>query len=481
MPVPRLLSVFLSVLFSVGLWFYGLSQTGAVKHSGYAALVCGEAVSDREIRDRLDGQGLTGLVSESDQWFYLDCFGSVEKIPLVEYEDRLLPFDPRNDGYAEKLKSLFVRDGKRFVYIPLGINSSESMEMKAAHALTGISYSFEYAHAPKQNNTLFYFLMFCLSVCVFLVVPVLCRRLNSGMVSCLLALSPLAIGKAPGFALAALLVGFASLLAKPGRNVWSGRYGGQRQSLPKPFTAQWFLAFALIACYVFFSFFCGLGVLFTFLVLASFFCAFALSFERGNPHRPSIRFDIKRHGGYTRRGRFIPVEIISGNTSNYGFFTMMLPFAIMAAALVFVGLAGPASPPPVSASPLPAGTVTESDFREHFLFQSAFSYRALGKTYEGGGLPPVIAAYELASNGLLEPAPPDIYDDLRIPDFPLVNLLRGLVPDSPGGTERRNRSPAVIDLASALFPFIFILPAFAGWTRKKKHGKSGAGFGGFFR
>jgi len=93
MSFQRLLPFFLAVLFAIGIWGYGAlsPQTDAGTRGGYATLVCGEDYSDLEIRGRLDGRGLAGLVSESDQWALLDCFGGVEKIPLVEYSQRLLP------------------------------------------------------------------------------------------------------------------------------------------------------------------------------------------------------------------------------------------------------------------------------------------------------------------------------------------------------------------------------------------------------
>ncbi len=153
MPVQRLLSVIISVLFAIGIWVYGVfSLQTDVETQGYATLVCGEDYSDFEIRSRLDSRGLIGLVSESDQWALLDCFDGVEKIPLVEYSQRLFPFDPRNDGYAEKLRSLFIRDEKRFVYIPIGTNRPESLETEIAQALTGISYSLDYKQPPPRRE-----------------------------------------------------------------------------------------------------------------------------------------------------------------------------------------------------------------------------------------------------------------------------------------------------------------------------------------
>jgi len=483
MPVPRLLPVFLSVLFAVGLWVYSALklQTNGVKHGGYATLVCDDVYSDKEIRSRFDSQGITGLISESDQWFLLDSFDGIEKIPLVEYEDRLLPFDPRNDGYAKKLKSLFVRDGKRFIYIPPGTNRQENLGVKIAYALAGLSYSLDYLQPPVGRDIRVPLMAFCLTACAFFAIPVLRRRLNAGLLPCLIALSPLALGMAPGFALAALLAGFAALFTEAlGRKP---PYAGQRErDMPRPFTAKWMLALALIACYGFFSFFWGLPVLFALIVLVSFCCLLLLSIKAGGG-KISIKFNVNKLS--VRRRRFNPVEIISrrNNIENHSFFPVMLPFAVMAIALAFADFAWPQPPSSLShvvnISPLPTGAITEDDFKEHFLFQSAFSLRALGKTYEAGELP-VIAGYELSSNGLLEPAAPVIDEELQIPDFPLRDLLRGI---SSNDVSPRPADEGVRDtFAGWLFaplPMIFILPALVySSIKKKRQGKITPGFRG---
>jgi len=511
MSVQRLLPVILSVLFAIGIWLYGVlsPQTAVETRGGYATLVCSEDYSDLEIRDRLDSRGLTGLVSESDQWVLLDCFGGVEKIPLVEYSQRLFPFDPRNDGYAEKLRSLFVRDGKRFVFIPIGTNRPESLETEIAQALTGVSYSLDYSQPPPKRDIFLPLIAFFLTACAFFVIPALRRRLNAGLLPCLIALSPLALGLAPGFALVSLLAGFTALLTEPGRKA---PFSMERQSapltrdLPGIFTARWLLAVAMIACYGFFSFFSGLPVLFTLLVLAAFCCLLLVSIKSGgggaidggiNGGKMSIKFTVKKV--YARSRRFTPVEIISRrNIENNSFFPVMLPFAAMALALAFAGFIMPRPPssqsqvnksppsfmappfmaPPFMAPPFmapPAGLVTEADFQEHYLFQSSFSLRALGKNYEDNGAQPVIAAYGLSSNGLLVPIAPGIDEEIQIPDFPLSDLLHGLSTPPPRVVDEGNRgnSPTV-NLLFALLPVLFILPAFI-YGRRKGNRDQGTG------
>jgi hypothetical protein len=173
MSFARSLPVFVSVFISAGLGVLAVLMPTAGTRGLYATLVCGKAVPDREIRERLEAQRFTGLVSESGQWVLLDCFGSTEQIPLDQYQARILPFDPRNDGYAEKLRSLFVKDDKRFIYIPLGsLNPAqgEKIEERLASALGDIPYSFEYARriAAADRPVLLFFILFFLAIVAFL-------------------------------------------------------------------------------------------------------------------------------------------------------------------------------------------------------------------------------------------------------------------------------------------------------------------------
>ena len=163
----------------------------------------------------------------------------------------------------------------------------------------------------------------------------------------------------------------------------------------------------------------------------------------------------------------------------------MLPFGVMAILLAFAGLAMPQAPsspsPVINISPLPAGAITEADFQEHFQFQSAFSFRPLGKTYEAGELP-VIASYVLSSNGLIEPSAPDIDEELQIPDFPLRDLLLGISTNDnvPHPVEVENRGNSANWLFAPL-PMIFILPALIYSIWKRRQGKIRSGFAGFYR
>jgi hypothetical protein len=86
---------------------------------GYAVLSLDEGVPDRAAAVALERGLGRPVIAESSQWVFLHNFGSLERIPLGDYEGRLEVFDPRRDGYAQKLRDFFVRDGRRRMFIPL--------------------------------------------------------------------------------------------------------------------------------------------------------------------------------------------------------------------------------------------------------------------------------------------------------------------------------------------------------------------------
>jgi hypothetical protein len=458
MSFARFLPVFVSVFISAGLGLLGMLMPAAGARGSYATLVCSETVPDREIRGRLENQGFTGLVSESGQWVLLDCFGSIEQIPLDQYQARILPFDPRNDGYAGKLRSLFVQNDKRFIYIPLGsLNPTQGgkIEQKLASALGDIPYSFEYARRVAADRpALLFFILFILAAAALFTVRPLHRALRphaASLIPCLPALAPLALGGAAGFALASLLAGCAVIIAGPCLERFTMP---RRRGLPPALC--WLLPPFLVICYVILAFFSSLPSVFTLLVLVFFGGILAFSLWSTSP--AGIR---ALDGWYNKRWnpghqRFSPVLIFKPYSFNFAFSWAMLPFAAVSFVLTCAGiifsLSGSAAFPLLPS----VGAVTEADYYAHYRFQSTFSQRSLHtdesfympETFDGMG------AYEFAPDGL----PAQIFSGDKketsptsAPPFPLNDFL--------GHLSISGRSKAVAyELLSVLLPLFFILP-----------------------
>ena len=87
-------------------------------NKSYTVLQADDSLSDVSIVEMLPLEIAGTVISQSSQWVLLDDFGELQRIPLMEYENRIESFDPRNDGYADKLHSFFIQNGKRFLFIP---------------------------------------------------------------------------------------------------------------------------------------------------------------------------------------------------------------------------------------------------------------------------------------------------------------------------------------------------------------------------
>jgi len=474
MPVTRfrLFIILVSLLGSVGLWALYAARMPGGGRGGYAALAVDESVPDREIRRRLEGAGIASVVSESGQWFLLDSFGSMEQIPLDQYGTRLLSIDPRNDGYAEKLRSLFVHEGRRIAYIPLGTPASAGHRARIASAFEDIPFSVEYTGQGRALGLLL--ALFCLACGAFLAIRPL--RLSLRTVSCLLpclpVLAPLSMGGASGFTLAALLAGFAVSLAETRLDpaALSPVSRGLSPAHPRQSLPRRLLSLALLACYGLAAFVSDFPIFIALLALALFGLVFALSL-RSAPGGAAPAGKVDRAGkkgpiistGYPGHRRFSPVSIVGPRALRLGFAWAMLPFTALALVLAITGIAKPL-PPPAGRSFLPPAIVTGEDFREHVLFQSTFSIRSLDTPWASeSGAALGMTVYRLAPDGLPELAGADedftrqLFPRGDIPVFPLGSLVREL--DRAGSSADRDepsRSPA--DPALAFLPLLFIVP-----------------------
>ena len=455
MSAARSLPILVSLLVSAGLWMLGSSLIPA-ENGAYGTLVCDEAVPDQEIRDRLEAQGFTGIVSESGQWVLIDSFGSVERVPLDEYAARILPFDPRYDGYAEKIRSLFVRDEKRFIYIALGPASLgpgfTKIENRLAAALEGIPFSF---YAATGWPPVLFLALFCLAaVAFFLLRPlrVSLRIRAAWLLPLLPALAPLALAGAAGFALASLLAGCAVIFAGPWLE-WRLALRSSARAEQTPPALCRLLPPIFLIFYGVIVFFSGLPPLFI-VPVSVFFGILAVLQIHDAYHEAAGGNNTALWGVFFKRNtyRFSPVSIFSRRSFPFAFSWAMLPFAVVALALACAGLVVSA-PGPAAASMLPpADTVTEADYYRHYWFQSTFSFRSLYAPEREMGV------YELAPDGLLNESKKltnetygngDLYDDA--PPFPLDGVVQYL--HTPG----RGRG-SIHTLLAALLPLLFVFP-----------------------
>jgi hypothetical protein len=483
-----------SVAMGAALFFFSLGgMAGFEGFEGFAALALEDRVPDRETAEVLEEALGRPVISESSQWVLLNSFGSLERIPLDDYGDRLESFDPRRDGYAEKLTEFFVRDGKRWFFIPLDrelfgplpvLDPAGNLGKRIAAALGAPSLAQSTAQLEMKRggrSPLFHILLFVLAwgAALFLAAGGRVRRGfrgpggfrpfrgPPGRSGALLLLAPvmlpLCLWGTSGFAFLALFLLLGALLSEPVREWWihlrrgpaAYRAGGRRflRALPLvPLLAliPWIGGIApLPAAFGFFAF------------ALIYVCSLGLETRR--------RFAAS---GLRAPVRFAPIPILP-RTLNFPFTggrgslfpggagpNLMLPFALASCVAAFSGpLAGVFRSPGDSPAAWPF-LVREEDYRSHALFQAGFAYRSLQAPGEGSGY----FRYILGEDGLVAGELPTavLMEGGEIPPFPLAELsdfLAAWGPESGGrGASSLWAGPPLADLVSPVLVFLLAFP-----------------------
>ncbi|MDR0628081.1 MAG: hypothetical protein LBG24_00245 [Treponema sp.] len=449
-------SLLVASLLSLGLgafmFFLVLGLMPLESNCGYAVLTVDASYSDRLIGELLASEAFTqGFLSESNQWVFLDDFGTLQRIPLDAYRDRVEPFDPRDDGYAEKLRAFFVREGKRLFFIPFSgdprlsdpwFNKPRIKAFEASLAAVFTEIPFALTFLGSEKPFLFYFLLFAAAAGATMVL--------SGEPVLILALLPilgsLAFAGPPGFALCAVLVVLTGIAAEPLRKRWAARRYGQdgiegrepAKNLGKGYPVlAVFLTGALL-----FLWLCGI--------------LYGMSVTAGNMVRTSGKSLVQvgvavlvcsgimlwvilwleaNQGKAQNHVRFMPVRIMDAAT--WGPINRtILPFALVA----LVALYGPWLYEGLHAYHDP-GFIADSRYlidtgvyENHARYQASFSLIPLGSgkdlDHPQRGDPPgsTYRQYRLGADGLIagmggyeQVLSPD--DDPVIPPFPLEDLI----------------------------------------------------------
>ena len=391
-------------------------------------LIVDESEDDNAIQSKLFLDGMEDFISESSQLVPIDDFGTLKFIPLDSFRSRIESFDPRDDGYAAKLRSFFVHDGKRFFFRLTDSSSSPpSYTEKQFNAILG-GIPFTFLLLARSAPVYFYYLLLAAG-CVFALVFSSNRRLFIFQIPLLLA-----AGQVGFFSiiLAAGLTGIWELLWKPllellvsrrykrrPRDYAGSGFRGVIERL-KPFRLNLLLALLffvfLLAC----SFFGLLNPLLLFAVCASFAFLYFLSFK--------VEEERMRKNSHIR---FTPVLLLPHKVKTFSFFPLLLPFGLLAIAAFFlpVGFDGPNRGP----SPIDSGfLISSEDYDSHIAFQKSFSYMPLNQepnTYSQNALiQNDYLRYYLGEDGLIAGNNAyAVYEESVAPVFPLEKLMDFLV------------------------------------------------------
>ncbi|MDR1105010.1 MAG: hypothetical protein LBL44_01510 [Treponema sp.] len=438
---------------------------GALRHyrggaaGVYAVLSVDEAVSDAEIRGKiapLAGLEPSGVLSESAMWVFLDDFGGLERVPLERWDERIFPFDPRNDGYARRLRSFFVRDGRRLFFVPMAVESSAKFE-KALPGVLGVPFSLEvYGYAAPLYP---FIILFSAAGLGF----VLLSRPLFPAAAVFPVMAAFSLGGPRSFVMAGLLAGVTGLLAEPLAEWFACRRfrrpGDARLwECLVPYRKLLFPAAFLFACYAAAAAF---GTVLE-MVTAGAAAAAVLGIFASAVRAESLR-------GGDDHPRFRAVPILREGVKTVFFPPRALPFALAS----LVALVPALFPGRVNAGGETAAAerdllVSEEEYLAHAAFQAEFSYRPLS------GGPSAYYPYTMDEMGLpregfpetpdvLPVSPGDLYRD--IPPFPLAALANFLENAGPGAAAFL---PGKEDAVSVL---LLVLCSFSALFRPRRGGK----------
>jgi len=421
---------------------------------GYAVLSVDASVEDRTILEHLNsGSAFFGgsPLSASSQWVALDNFGALEVVSLDAVSSRLASFDPRNDGYAGKLKDFFLHDDKRFVFIPLksGSSASSAVDKQLKSLMGDIPFSVDYFSFERP-----YILFFAAYAAASLALLVICyvkknaRNAAAGIIVLLPVFSSFVFFGASGIVCAALLLGLFVILREPLNVLFTKLITGEGageivKNVIEPYKLYWLSLLVFAAAAALTAIVSELKLLF---VIMAFAAAVLVSFFS----------DWISHSS-DRRRRFTPVMIIRRKFPEFDFSAYMAPFACAALLVMILS-------PHIAGAFVSDGKfnniIEEKDYYAHLEFQASFSMRQLGM---GDAFYP---SFFLDEDGLPSPEKNSgVFSSAQIEDFPpfplkdIMDFLKSVNNGSrikTGGAVSRE----IGEYLSMLILLLFIIPGF---------------------
>jgi hypothetical protein len=418
----------------------GAQKKGGSRVSGsYITLSTDEKVSGKFVAEKLEEAGVKNVQSETSQWFFLNDFSELRRIPLDQFSDYMLETDPRNDGYAQRLREIFVRDGRRYFYIPSSsIRSSNPavIEQRISGALEDTPHSLALSNTYSEDGANYGFI-FILAGLLSLVIPAFVSKSlseNAGkgwheytlMTAALLPACSLFVRQGPaGFGLAAVTLSLFTMLREPVKTFFTQLYlGGSFPVSPflrikKSLLKEKKIFIFMLILFVVICITGGINIIYT--LVTMFFCCLsaaacfrALSMPQGRNHL-----------------RFVPVDIRPRRQRRRGMILAALPFtlaSIAALALPLVTRGGPNLRFPAPVKGIPA--IGADQYERHLDFQRTFSFRKLGGAAGSENTDSAYISFETGSDGLLYPVAGGTSEETGIdggasgiPPFPLEKLI----------------------------------------------------------
>jgi hypothetical protein len=451
-----LLASLVSLLAALCLLFLGSAMGYEEFRSGYAVLTTDDSIEDRVIRSHLEsGEIFFGgsPISESSQWVLLDEFDSIKRIPLDQYSSRIFPFDPRNDGYADKLKEVFVRDGKRFVYVPLfpGSWKTKFLNKKFNELMRDIPFSVEFYGIGRP--LILFFGVYAIASVILLSLCYAKRKVHRSIVNIIPmvpVLSSLGFFGAAGIGSAALLIALFILLKEPLNELVNPppliknehKLKTIYREIIAPYKFYWLFIPVFAVVFSILVIFSQLKPLFLIAVTAASFAVFFFSLR------------IVSFSGVEHR-RFNPLLIKRKRFPDFVFPMYILPFVAGAFLIIFLmpNMSGSFSGRKFDIM------INEQDYYEHLTYQASFSTRQL--TTFSADFP----AFFFDADGLVSMNKMNVSQSVKMSDFPgfplkhlmefFSNVNNGDIVNSGKNTGGIKENLSLLALLLFLFPGLF--------------------------
>ena len=410
------------------------SNTG----QGCAVLVLDEFQDDRRIAGILARGGIDGFISESSQLVPVDNFGELKMVPLYSFGNEFEVFDPRDDGYASKLRAFFVQDGKRYFFLPLEDSPGNTWLVLKKRIVSLLGETpFTLVVLGRSSPVFWYFALLafaCASALYF-------SRSKRLLVYGLPVLLASGWGGVPAFLLSAILLGVWELLREPLRELSAARYIKKITSGPalnfyarmKPFALNIFLVFLFLAFLAVYSIAGNLAFVPLAACCACFFFLYFLSF--------------KAEAGKVRKTHhipFVPAPMFPFKKRTFLLSPLLFSFGIGAALAIVLPMVFPFGGNGRLPDLINDNLVSSEDYYRHIHYETSFSYRSLNRdldqdmfrepapeTFQEDGY----LRYYLGEDGLIAGGIPyTAGDNNAVPPFPLEKLMNFLVNYNESGS-----------------------------------------------
>ena len=401
---PFLCSIALSLLFILfnnePFPSFSSSQAG----EGIIIISLREENNDRFVRESLDSLGLGSFISESSQIVYLDDFTGLRNIALDLYDDMVLSFDPRNDGYPALLRSFFVRDGRRYFYLLLDNIShlnTEYLNRQLYLLFPDFDYELIILGGNNEGFPPLILMLFYFALCFLTFLLSAHKKYFLHFMPLFLALG-FSVLNINAFVFAMLIFAILEIIRQPLLDMQ------ERENYRKNFILIPLLLISLII----YSFLLN-GILNVLLYIGAFtIILFLISYRQKIQRRQSSHI------------LFSPILFFPVKIRTYRLFPLLLPFLIFL--VIFPGLLefseniGDFD----SLEYDTAYIINADDYYRHINFQLSFSHMPLGQEHI---LPDNYFQYFLDEDGLISARRVYRTEEMDLPPFPLYKLMDYLI------------------------------------------------------